>query len=357
MTESAEEALLSPRLAVDLAGHRGAERAFLDAWSGGRLAHSWLISGPRGIGKATLAFRIARFALSHGGVPHGGAGATQGLFADNEALNLTMSPDNLVFRRIASGGHSDLKVLERLPDPAKGGKLPSDIPAELARSVGSFLSLTPGEGGWRVVIVDSLDELNRHGANALLKIVEEPPRNALILLISHSPGNVLPTIRSRCRTLVLQPLSEATLLELLAKYLPDLPKPDRLELARLAPGSIGDALALAQGDGLALYRGMIALLEPLPRMNVEALHAFAEAGGRSEGSLRIVARLLSGWLSGAIARVARGEPGLIPTADLDRWIELWEKTNHSFERTEAINLDRRQSLLNAFLAIESLCRS
>jgi DNA polymerase-3 subunit delta' len=353
MKEAIAETLpASPRETADLLGHEDSERAFLDAWTSGRMAHSWLITGPRGIGKATLAFRIARFVLSSG---NGGESA---LFGDSLPASLAISRGHPIFRRIASGGHADLKVLERVPDAEKGGKMPSDIPVELARTAGNFLSMTAGEGGWRVVIVDSLDELNRHGANALLKVIEEPPANALILLVSHSPGTVLATIRSRCRVLALKPLAEPVIIELLGRHLPDMPAAERLDSARLAPGSVGDALALAQSGGIGLYRSMIALLDSLPRLNIDALHTFADKAGKSEESFRVVARLLSGWLGNAITESARrGNHALVRAAELDRWIELWEKTSQSFERTEAINLDRRQTLLNVFVAVETLCRS
>lgn len=351
----------SPRTTADLLGHAGAEQAFLDAWASGRLAHAWLICGPRGIGKATLAYRIARFVLSGGG--EGGS-----LFG-GAAPSLAIEPTHPVFQRVVSGGHADLKVVERSWTDDKKTRLKSDIPVDDVRGIGGFLSLTPAEGGWRVVLIDAVDELNRSGANAILKILEEPPKNALLLLVSHSPGRLLPTIRSRCRRLVMRPLSEDMVVDLLARHAPQLESADARAVARLSDGSIGKALALAGEGGLSLYRDMVGLIAGLPRMNIGALHAFGEKVAKSDDSFRTLAELFSGWLTSAVARtgaenasseVIAGERELqrrlVKSAGLDRWVEVWEKTNHLFGRADAVNLDRKLVVINAFLALERLCR-
>ena len=354
-----------PRLNPCLLGHETAERTFLDAWNSGRLAHAWLICGPRGIGKATLAYRIARFVLAGGG--EGG-----GLFG-GAPETLAIGEDHPVFRRIASGGHADFKVVERGWTDDKMTKLRSEIVVEDVRGVGGFLSLTPGEGGWRVVVVDAADEMNRNAANAILKLLEEPPRNALILLVSHSPGRLLPTIRSRCRRLMLPPLSEPVVSRLLAEYRPDLAPADVVALARLGEGSIGKALALAGEGGLDLYREMIGLLAQLPRLDVPALHGLADRVARSDADAmwRTVSELFGWWLArlvrvggrgdGATTEVVEGETALmtrlLAAAGLERWLEVWEKVTFLFARTDAVNLDRKQALLTAFLAVERLARA
>lgn len=354
----------SPRTATELFGHEAAERSFLDAWTSGRMAHAWLICGPRGIGKATLAYRIARFVLAGGG--DGG-----GLFG-GPPDSLDIPADHRVFRRVASGGHTDLKVLERGWTDDKKPRLRSEIPVDDVREVGSFLSLTPGEGGWRVVIVDAADEMNRSSANAILKVLEEPPRQTLMLLVAHSPGRLLPTIRSRCRRLLLKPLGDDLVIRLLRRQKPDLSDDDALSIARLAEGSIGKALALEAEGGLDLYREMVVLLSALPRLDIPALHAFGDKVARADESFRTVTELFSWWLSRAAVNGAgegRGQgrevmPGeaslqrrLVNAAGLDRWVEVWEKTTHLFGRAEAVNLDRKQVVLNAFLALERLCRA
>src|SRR5439155_17813225 len=182
----------APRSNPELLGHEAAESALRRLFEAGRLPHALLLSGPRGIGKATLAFRLARFVLASGG----GEGPPGGLFGDLGASGLAIAPDSGTFRRVASGGHADLLTVERAYDPRRR-RLRGEIIVENAREIGTFLRLTPAEGGWRVVVVDGADEMNRAAANALLKILEEPPRRALLLLVAHSPGRLLPTIRSR----------------------------------------------------------------------------------------------------------------------------------------------------------------
>lgn len=355
-----------PRDNPDLIGHDGAERAFLDAWNSGRLAHAWLLSGPKGIGKATLAYRIARFVLTGGG--EGGGG----LFGGGPE-SLAVSSDNPVFRRIAAGGHADLKVVERGWSDDKKTKKRTEIVIDDVRGIGGFMALTPAEGGWRVVIIDAADDMNRNAANAVLKVLEEPPRNALMLLLSHSPGRLLPTIRSRCRRLALKPLPEETVARLLAGYRPDLTGEDITALARLGEGSIGKAMALANEGGLDLYRELIGLLSALPKLDVPALHAFADRVARADADAawRTVTELLGWWLARLIraggregkgmSEVVAGEGALmgrlLSAADLERWLEVWEKVTALFARTDAVNLDRKQAMLTAFLAIERLARA
>jgi len=356
---------LEPRLNPALIGHDAAERTFLDAWNSGRLAHAWLICGPKGIGKATLAYRIARFVLAGGG--EGG-----GLFGGGPE-SLAIGTDHPVFRRVASGGHADLKVVERGWTDDKKTKLRSEIVVEDVRGVGGFLALTPGEGGWRVVVVDAADEMNRNSANAILKLLEEPPRNALLLLVSHSPGRLLPTIRSRCRRLTLPPLGEGEVARLLAAQRPDLAAADVTALARLGEGSIGKALALAAEGGLDLYRDLVGMLATLPRLDVPALHALADRVARpdAEAAWRTVTELFGWWLARLVRAGGRREIGLaeavpgeaavmarlLAAAGLERWLEVWEKVTFLFARTDAVNLDRKQALLTAFLAVERLARA
>ncbi len=358
-----DPAELTSRNNPELFGHAAAEQAFLDAWTSGRLAHAWLICGPRGIGKAGLAYRIARFVLAGGSPP-----ATGGLFGDMPQTppSLAIDPGHPVFRRVASGGHADFKVVERGWTDDKKTKLKTEITVDDVRDVGAFLSLTPAEGGWRVVIVDAADEMNRSSANAILKVLEEPPRRALMLLVSHSPGRLLPTIRSRCRRLALRPLAQPMVVDLLHRLRPELGEADAQAIAGLAEGSIGKALGLEAEGGLELYREMVRLLSGLPRLDVAALHAFGDKVARGEEAFRTVCELFSWWLARAAAvagmsgagEVVAGEASLqrrlVDAAGLARWVEVWEKTNHLFERADAVNLDKKQVVLNAFLALERL---
>ncbi len=363
---SGEDGPPPPRANPDLVGHAAAEGVLLEAFNAGRLAHAWLISGPRGIGKATLAFRFARFLLAHGG---GSAGT---LFAGPPPDSLYVAPDLPVFRRAAAGGHADLLTVERGWDEKKG-RLRTEIVVEDVRAVGAFLGLTAAEGGWRVVVIDSADEMNRNAANAVLKVLEEPPRRAVLLLVSHGPGRLLPTIRSRCRRLVLKPLEDDVVATLACKYRPGLGAEDAAELARLSEGSVGRALALAADGGLELYRDLVDLLETLPGLDVAGVHALGDRVAKpgADDAFRVVGDLLRWWLGRLILFGARGAEGagegmpgreralierLFRAGGLDRWLEVWEKTNRLLAQAEESGLDRKQVVLNVFLALDSAVR-
>jgi len=354
---------LAPGANPDLHGHGAAEETLVRAFRSGRLPHAWLITGPRGIGKATLAYRCARFILAQGG-----EGQEQGLFGAEPAPgSLHLDPAHPVFRRVASGGHADLRVLVRGVDE-KTGKPRSEIPVREVRRLGDFLHMTASEGGWRTVIVDPVDDLNRSAANALLKVLEEPPANALLLLVCHAPGNAPATIRSRCCHLPLSPLPEAVVTELLASHAPDVAPDDRAALARLAEGSIGRALDLAAGGGLALYQELIGVMGDLPRLDIARLHAFGDrlAKDRDGTAFRTGMDLLTWWLARMIkggatgrppAEVVAGEGGamarLLARRPLAQWVPVWEKTARCQSRAEAANLDRKQAVITAFLEIEA----
>ncbi len=360
-----------PRENPDLIGHDEAERALLVAWNSGRMPHAWLIGGISGIGKATLAFRFARFALARGGHRQmGGQGGGLDMFGapPSPPASLYLSPDDPVFRRVRAGGHADLLTVERRYDD-KRGKMKTEIAVDDVREVSAFMRRTSGEDGWRVVIIDGVEQMNASGHNALLKILEEPPEQALLLLVSETPGGLLPTIRSRCRKLPLNPLPEEAVTGWLAMHKPDIASADRAALARLSEGSIGRALGLATAGGLDLYRQMIALLATLPRLDLKAAHAFADAVTRKgeDAAWDTATGLLVWWLArlvkalaegrrpveigsgeGALlARLAAAQPGL------DRWLEVWEKAAQLFARADAANLDRKQVMLNALLGIEA----
>ena len=351
-----------PRENPFLLGHEAAEQALLGAYASGRLPHAWLLSGPRGIGKATLAFRFARFLFAEGA-------ARGGLFATPPAA-LTVPPDHPIFRRVASGGIADLLVVERGVEPRRKRQR-SEIVVDDTRSIAGFMRLTPSEGEWRVVILDGADFMNRNAANALLKILEEPPERAILLLTSDNPGRLLPTIRSRCRLLALKPLSDSIVAEALARYRPDLSAADRSVLVQLAEGSIGRALELGAAGGLAIYRKLLDLLDGLPDLDGVALHAFADRLARNDGeeSFRMVGELLPAWLARMVALSAGGAKvgAVLPTEaatmrrlgmrrGLDQWIEVREKVAHLFALADGVNLDRKQVVLNAFFALEGAAR-
>jgi DNA polymerase-3 subunit delta' len=273
-----------------------------------------------------------------------------------------------VFRRLAELTHSDFRLLRRsLTDK---GKLRGEIVVEDVRAAIDFLRLTPAEGAWRVLIVDAADDLNRNAANALLKILEEPRPRTVLILVSHAPGRLLPTIRSRCRRLPLAPLAEAEIAAALQARAPDLATEDRAIVIALAAGSLGHALNLIEADALSLFREMTRLLGQWPRADVVALHKLADkVGGRGGETVFETAAELLQWLGARFLRhaalggeVARAiypsEAELcrkwLAAAGLDRWLELWENVERLFGRVSSVNLDRRQAWLTAWLALQAM---
>lgn len=346
----------APRANPDLVGHEGAERELRRLAEAGRLPHAMLLCGLRGIGKATLAFRLARFLLARGAASGGG---------------LAIDPASDVFHRVAAGGHADLLTIERAYD-ARRRRVRGEIVVEDAREITGFFRLTAAEEGWRIVIVDGAEEMNRSAANALLKVLEEPPQRALLVLVSHSPGRLLPTIRSRCRRFALAALERSVVMQLLERYRPELGQSDASALTALAEGSIGRAFELADCDGLALYRSMIEILSQVPRIDAGGLHGFADQFVRAdaENAYRAGGELLLQFLARMTAAAARrqlpeaetvtGERvatrRLAARADPARWAALRAEIEQRFVAADDLNLDRKQAMLGAFFAIEELAR-
>jgi DNA polymerase-3 subunit delta' len=324
----------APRETTVLHGHAEAERALLEAYRGRRFHHAWLIAGPAGIGKATLAYRMARFVLAH---PDPRTPAVQ------RATSLHVGTDHPVARRIAAQAHGDLLVLERTVNE-KTNKLRQDIQVDDVRRTVTFFGSTAGEGGWRVAIVDAVDELNREGANALLKILEEPPRRAVLLLVSHSAARVLPTIRSRCRLLALRPLSAAEVAQAAATAIGEDAEAANIKAAAAAAdGSVRRALAMLDGEALDLRNRITTLLERLPAVDPRALHALGDRlySGDS-ATLAAFVDTVNAWLS---ARLASGEPD---RARIARVAEIWERINCSARDVETFNLERKPLVFNVF---------
>ncbi|MEM6745522.1 MAG: DNA polymerase III subunit delta', partial [Pseudomonadota bacterium] len=251
-----------PRETSRLFGHAPAEAAFVQAWDAGRLHPAWLIPGPRGVGKATLAWRLARGVLA----ARGEAGAAP--------LRLDLAPDSPEFRRVASLGEPRLRLLRRGWDD-KTKRLRTRISAEDARGLKSLFEQSAADGGWRVAVIDCLDEMNPQAANALLKLIEEPPTRALFLLVCHAPSRVLPTIRSRCRALPLSPLSPEDLAAAVAQADPSAQMSPAL--AALAEGSAGEALRLAASGGPDLYAQLAEILSQAPGSDRSRWHVWADA--------------------------------------------------------------------------------
>ena len=324
----------APRETTVLHGQAEAERALLEAYRGRRFHHAWLIAGPAGIGKATLAYRMARFVLAH---PDPRTPAVQ------RATSLQVDADHAVARRIAAQAHGDLLVLERTINE-KTNRLRQDIQVDDVRRTVTFFGSTAGEGGWRVAIVDAVDELNREGANALLKVLEEPPRRAVLLLVSHSAARVLPTIRSRCRLLALRPLLATEVARAAATAIGEDAEAANIKAAAaVADGSVRRALALLDGEALDLRSRITALLEQLPAVDPRALHALGDRlYGSDPATLAAFVDTVNAWLS---ARLSSGEPD---RARIARVAEVWERVNCSARDVETFNLERKPLVFNVF---------
>lgn len=296
-----------PRDTPRLIGQDSAEQDFLTAYTSDRLHHGWMLTGPRGVGKATLAWRIARFLLA---TP---PATDDGLFGAPPApTTLDIDPDHPVAHRMAAGAEPGLAPITRSANE-KTGKVRNDIVVDDIRKLNRFFGLSATDGGRRVVIVDAADDMNTSAANALLKMLEEPPARTTLLLIAHQPSRLLPTIRSRCRTLRLAPLSPADMTAALAQagtVVPD--HPDRL--AALASGSVGDALRLLNLDGLRIYSELIAILGTLPRLDRSRSLALAEAAAQRNAADKF--ELLLTLTDIALSRLARtGATGQPPTPE------------------------------------------
>jgi DNA polymerase-3 subunit delta' len=263
--------------------------------------------------------------------------------AVQKATSLHVDADHPVARRIAAQAHGDLLVLERTINE-KTNKLRQDIQVDDVRRTVTFFGSTAGEGGWRIAIVDSVDELNREGANALLKILEEPPRRAVLLLISHSAARVLPTIRSRCRLLALRPLPSADVARAAATAIGE--DPDAADIraaAAAADGSVRRALAFLDGEALDLRNRITALLERLPAVDPRALHALGDRlSGTDPATLMAFVDSVNAWLS---VRLDTSGPD---SARLARVAEVWEKVNSSARDVETFNLERKPLVFNVF---------
>jgi len=251
----------------------GQDRAvgqFSDAWKRGALHHAWLVAGPRGVGKATFAREAATRVLADAAGP------------PVDAPGLETPEDHRIAKLVEAGSHPDLRWLERLVND-KTNNLARNITVDQVRSLGDLFDLTPALSPWRVVVIDSIDDLEKSAANALLKMLEEPPANTIFFLVSHSPGRLLPTIRSRCRRLDFQSLDDDAMTSILAKALPEQKDFERARVIAAAGGSAGRAIALAELDLVSLEEKAIKILRQGDPTNGRRSDLALELGKRGAG--------------------------------------------------------------------------
>ncbi|RED12167.1 DNA polymerase III subunit delta' [Pontivivens insulae] len=361
------EGVPHPRHTASLHGHGSQEAEFLAAHHSGKLHHAWMLTGPRGVGKATLAWRIARWLIAQP------ADAGPALFGAEEtppADTLYLDAEYPVFRRVAALSEPRVTVLRR-PYDDKAKRLKTAITVDEVRKLKSFFAMSSADGGWRVAIIDAMDELNVPAQNALLKLLEEPPARVLFLLVTHQPGRLLPTIRSRCRTLRLGELAQADL----DSAMTDAGAPPGAEaaaLASLSAGSVGEAVRVLADEGVTLYANLLTLLSGVPKLDRVGLSRIAEscAGKGAEGRYDLTVRLTFLLLArlaraGATGRVAptpfEGEAELLarlaPSPESGRaWAELSDQLRARIGHARAVNLDPAQVMLDSFLRIDATAR-
>ncbi|WP_372674878.1 DNA polymerase III subunit delta' [Aquicoccus sp.] len=362
-----------PREAARIIGQDGAVSGFLDAYNSGRLHHAWLLTGPRGVGKATLAWALAKFLLA---TPEDEG---PGLFGDPEPApdRIDIDPDHPVVRRIMAGSEPGLKLIRRGGAGANErerekawseGRFSQEIRIHEIRELSRFAHLSATEGGRRVVIVDSADDMNTQAANGLLKLLEEPPARTMFFLVSHQPSRLLPTIRSRCRELRLSPLGGEDMRIALEQVLTDGPEMSDA-LVALSAGSVGEAVRLLKLDGPGNYAALIDLFAELPRMN--RAHALRIAEGVAVRGEETRLDLLTGLIELFLARLAKtGAIGKAPMpeaapgeADLMKrlapdmrkareWAELADALGVRLRHGRAVNLDPAALILDTVFRIQ-----
>lgn len=304
-----------PGYALEIIGQDSPQQAFLERWNAGRTHHAILLQGPQGIGKASFAFMLARFILYEGGTPQpslfGGGGADEELTKPIQFTSLIIPEENPLHHQLVEGAHNDFRYIYPAEDK-------SQIAIAQIRELIRFTKLTAGSGGWRVIIIDAVDDLTHAAANALLKILEEPPTKTIFLLVSHRPGSLLPTIRSRCSKLNFNNLDDAIILKLLSEKEPTLDHDQIRAIIALANGSIGLALKLVRLGGIDLYQSMLNVLALPNQDNFKARAELANSVSGKAGKQRflLLGDLLNSWMARLILAEGGAKP-FPPTSELE----------------------------------------
>lgn len=323
-----------PRTVFDYLGEGGPERAFVDAMDRGRLHHAWLLTGPEGVGKATFAYRAARRLLGAAARPDLGA--------------LGADADDPVCRQIIARAHPDLLVLQR---EVEDGKPRRGIPVDEARELPDFFAKSPATAPYRVAIIDAADDLNVNAANAVLKTLEEPPARGVVLLVSHAPGGLLATIRSRCRTLRFAPPPP----EAAAAWVgprAGVDRDDALRLLKMARGAPGQALRLAAVKALEVDAVAGAVLDNLPKTDEAALMSLADSFRGPVGMAKF--QLFFERLAERVQTRATMDAMAGRTGSPARWAEVWSDLVDLPRQAEAVNLDRTDVLHTAISRLRAL---
>lgn len=350
---------MHPRENPKFFGHQDAVLTLDSSFTSGKTPGAWLFSGPLGIGKATLAYRFARFMLYNSNIKN------DGLFAARlPQEDLSIPQASPVFAKVSIGSHPDLLVLEAGSEDS--ASVSGDILVDDARKIGNFLHLTSSETPYRIVIVDSIDNMNSNAANSILKLLEEPPLNAMFILISHSPGKLLPTIRSRCRNIKMREMVASDALKVLQNISPDISEEISLSLIELASGSAGIAYNLHINKGIEIYSSIMGILSSLPKLDIVATQKLGESvSGKSNDNYWHITKMLLNKIIIDLTKLSAldskgntidGKKSLhniklsvaISTENL---LKIWSESNNLLEEADNLHLDRKAILMKIFLLI------
>jgi len=338
-----------PKNNTFLLGQQKAEQVMLDAWKNNSMHNSWLLCGIEGIGKATLAYRFAKFLLS--------ADANK----KDSYTSLEISENNPVYKLVVNNAHPDLKIIERdftetdkrkvlkaikegdalSDEELKGLKKSAFIRVDDVRTINDFLSKKSADNNWRVVIIDSIDDMNSSSANAVLKILEEPPAKSILLLISHNPGRLLPTIKSRCAKLQMSPLSDNDVASLLRRYRPNLSEKEITGLVAISSGSIGKAIVYSDKNALRYYDDLCKIIYAKDRFLLSDLLSFCDMAVKDEDSFMLVQELILKFIAENITN----------SSHIEELTSVWENTIKVFDETNRLNFDKKQVLINIIYSL------
>lgn len=337
-------------------GHEKQEKLFLDLFEKGTLPHAMIFSGPQGIGKTTMAYRLARFLLKHGK----GEEEQDSLFAAQplKFTSLEVESGDPVSMRVASGGHPDFRCIERAFDTDKG-KQDSALKVETLRKIEPFLRMKSSDGGWRVVIVEDADTMNRNAQNAILKILEEPPSKVLLILVAHRPGALIPTIRSRARMIPFSPLEDTVMRDLLSKHGCYLEKDHMSLLLKMAEGRIGQAIRLAEEGGITILHDILSYLTNLQNLDMVRIHDLAQeiSPAAQDKEYRLFTEMMQWVVRQILFDRARGQKSnppldaIMPDASLEKLVKISDELKTLFAKTDFSNLDRRDAVRGSFVVI------
>ena len=361
-----------PKVTETMFGHDFSEQEFINCYKSGKLHHGWLISGAKGIGKATLAWRIAKFLLTQP-IDRVQTSGFLDISDRNKTIELDEHLKNTITARIIAESEPRLATLRKSFDE-KRKTFRSNIRVDEVRHLNNFFSLSVSDGGGRVAIIDCADDLNINAANALLKTLEEPPKNTVFLLISHNPQSLLQTIKSRCRELRLSNLKESDLVSALRQINLIIPENDSAIYSLLGSGSVGNSIRLLEHDGASLYRTILSFLNQLPNLNGFEIEKFVGTftGTKNRSKLELFIELLNI----AIARISKaGITGhflpdqilkdekeifkkLCPTPNIaKKWAELAQTQSENLKHGLAVNLDPGSLILDTFFRIEDCAKT